>query len=190
MLLTLLGTTLWASGSYVVYTYLSLFLRAAADVRGANVGYVLFATGVAAGVGVILGGRRVDKLGARAVIVPALTVCAMSFVALSMFAHVLSPSAALVPILVTIVMWSASHWGFYPGQQARLMDIGGLRLAPITLSLNASFMYLGFSIGAVAGGVLVAYGNVLNLGYLAACFAAASLLLMSVISRPKAAVLP
>jgi predicted MFS family arabinose efflux permease len=185
VLLTLLGTTLWATGSYVVYTYLSLFLGAATNVRGANIGYVLFATGVAAGVGVILGGRRVDRLGARAVIVPALMVCAMSFVALSMFAHTLSPSMALVPILAAIIMWSLSHWGFYPGQQARLMGIAGLHLAPIALSLNASFMYLGFSVGAAAGGLLVAYGSALDLGYLAAAFAVASLLLMSAISQSR-----
>jgi predicted MFS family arabinose efflux permease len=93
--------------------------------------------------------------------------------------------AALVPILVAIITWSASHWGFYPGQQARLIDIAGLHLAPITLSLNASFMYFGFSIAAAAGGILVAYGSALNLGYLAAIFAVASLLLMPIISRPR-----
>jgi len=41
---------------------------------------------------------------------------------------------------------------FFPAQQAGLIGIVGVKLAPIVLSLNASFMYLDFSLGAAVGG--------------------------------------
>jgi predicted MFS family arabinose efflux permease len=50
-------------------------------------------------------------------------------------------------------------WGFFPPQQACLIGIVGLKNAPIILSLNSSFQYLGFSLAAALGSVTLAIGG-------------------------------
>lgn len=183
VLATLLVTTLWATGAYTMYTYLALFLGATTGLHGARVGYVLFTWGVSAGVGVLCGGKLVDRLGARAVTLPALMLGRLSFVILSGVAHFVPMGYALPPVLIAVVLWGLTHWGFYPGQQSRLMSIAGLHLAPIALSLNASFMYLGFSLGAGFGALIILYSHVANLGWGAAAFEALAVGLMTLISR-------
>ncbi len=182
ILITLLVTTLWATGAYTMYTYLALFVRAVTGIHGAQVGYILFTWGVSAGVGVLFGGKLVDRFGARAVIVPCLFLGALSFVALSLTARFVPMTYALAPVILAVIVWGLTHWGFYPGQQARLMGIAGLHLAPIALSLNASFMYLGFSLGAGMGSLIILYNNVTNLGWGAAAFEVTAVSLMAWIS--------
>ena len=186
VLLALLGTALWAMGAYTVYTYLALYLQAVTHIHGAQVGYVLFAWGVAAGIGVALGGAANDRFGYRAVLVPALFFMLLAFLALSAIAHFLSPALAMAPVFLAVLVWGIAAWSFYPPQQARLMSIAGLNVAPIALSLNASFMYLGFALGAGAGSLTLAYGSVANLGLVGAAFVAASLWLTLGTSGPRA----
>lgn len=177
VLLALLGTTLWAMGGYTVYTYLALFVQAVTTIQGAHVGYVLFMWGVAAAIGVALGGIANDKFGFRSVILPALFFMVVSFLTLSATAHLLSQTMAIAPVFVAVAVWGIAAWAFYPAQQARLIAIAGIKVAPIALSLNASFMYLGFSLGAGVGSLTLAYSRVSNLGLVAATFVVASLIL-------------
>jgi predicted MFS family arabinose efflux permease len=168
VLMTLLVTTLWAMGAYTIYTYLALFIARTTELHGAQIGYVLFTWGVSAAVGVFIGGKAVDRLGSRRVIIPCLAVSIVAFSMMSASAHWLSPSLALVPVIVGVVAWGIAHWCFYPAQQAGLIGIAGLRGTPIALSLNASFMYLGFSLGAALGSIILSIASVSDLGWVAA----------------------
>ena len=183
ILMTLVVTTLWAMGAYTIYTYLALFIAKVTFLHGAQVGYVLFTWGVAAGAGVYLGGKAVDRLGARHVIVPCLLVSIAAFATLSGSAHWLSKTFALAPVLLAVIAWGIAHWGFYPAQQTRLIGIAGLKGTPIALSLNASFMYLGFSLGAALGSLTLHYTGVANLGLVAALCEVAALSLTLAIGR-------
>lgn len=167
VLVTLLSTALWATGAYTVYTYLSPLLTSATGLSGAAVSGVLFLWGVSAAIGVVSGGLLSDRLGPLKVIIPAITLMAKAFVALSISQAFLSPRAAVLPVLAAIVIWGLAHWAFYPAQQARLIDIAGVSVAPIVLSLNASFMYIGFSLGAALGGAVLARAGVGSLGWVA-----------------------
>jgi predicted MFS family arabinose efflux permease len=72
-----------------------------------------------------------------------------------------------------------SSWAFFPAQQTRLIEIVGVPSAPVALSLNASFMYLGFSLGAALGGFSLVHVGPRNLGFVgAACELAALTLLL------------
>jgi len=172
---TLLVTFFWATGAYTVYTYLAVYLQHVTMLRGASIGIVLFVWGLSAGLGVMSGGIGTDRFGSKKVIAPCLTAGALSFVLLGTIAHSVRPDAALVPILMTVILWGVSHWAFYPAQQARLISKGGIAVAPIALSLNASFMYLGFSTGAATGSVVLNTVGVANLGFVGALFVAVSL---------------
>jgi predicted MFS family arabinose efflux permease len=183
VLLGLLVTLLWATGAYAVYTYLALFLASATGVAGPYLGAVLLMWGVAAATGLAAGGRFNDRFGPRPVIVVSLSALALAFASLSACALLLSPTAALPPVLIAIAVWGVSAWAFFPAQQARLIGIAGLSLAPVVLSLNASFMFLGFSSGAALGAAALAHGSPAALGWVGAGCVAASLLLMLVTTR-------
>lgn len=168
VLVTLMSTTLWATGAYTVYTYLSPLLNSAAGLSGASISGVLFLWGISAAIGVVSGGALSDRFGPLRVIIPAITLGAAAFIALSLIQATLSPTVAVLPVLAAVATWGLSHWAFYPAQQARLIDLAGVSVAPIVLSLNASSMYIGFSLGAALGGATLARAGVGSLGWAAA----------------------
>ena len=177
VLRTLLVTTLWAMASYTTYTYLAPLLDAYTIVHGAAIGFVLFGWGVAAAVGLAISGPAVDRKGPRAVILPALATSTSAFLVLSLAAHTFSKQLAIVPVMLAIAAWGVAHWAFYPAQQATLVSKAGVAAAPIALSLNASFMYLGFSLGAALGSMTIHYSSLANLGFVSALAAAGALAL-------------
>ena len=171
----LFTTTLWATGAYTVYTFISPYLSHVINWTGASIGYVLFLYGAAAFVGLLFGGAVSDRIGWRRVIAADLLAMSAALASLSIWAACLSPPRALVPVLLTIVLWGFTAWGFFPAQQSRLLEVAGLKVAPVILSLNASFMYLGFALGATAGAVTLNHGGVGALGVVAAAFVLAAL---------------
>jgi len=177
VLRALLTTLLWATGAYAMYTYFALYLNQVTGIHGTHVGYVLFAWGIAAAIGVMAGGKMADRIGFHRVTGPALGFLIGSFLTLLAIAYLLPPNLAVLPVFVSVIVWGVSGWAFYPAQQTNLIHIAGIKLAPIVLSLNASFMYLGFSLGASAGAITVADGSARNLGLVAAAFVLAALLM-------------
>jgi len=170
----LLVTTLWAIGTYTVYTYIAAYLSAFVGFEGVRVGYVLFLWGTAALLGLVLGGLVTDKVGGRYVIGFALPLLAVALTSLSAIAWFLSPTNALVPVLVAVFVWGLTAWGFFPAQQARLIGVAGLKGASVILSLNATFMYLGFSLGAALGSLTLTIGTVADIGWVGGALVVAS----------------
>lgn len=183
VLIALATSTLWSMGTYVVYTYLALYLAATTQATTTVVGLVLFSWGLASALGLYVGGRMTDRLGSKAVQVPALAVMTLAFLCLSVIPATLSRSAAIFPVFVAVVAWGAAAWAFNPAQQARMVSLAGVSVASVVLSLNASFMYLGFSLGAALGSMAIAHGSAVNLGWVAALCSAAALLLLLANSR-------
>lgn len=183
-----LVTMLWATGAYTVYTYLTPYLTTVTRIDGAYVGIVFFVWGVSAFIGLFLGGALSDRFGSRAVMVPAFAFLTLSFVGLSAIGHYLVGQSALAALAVAIVIWGLAAWAFFPAQQSRLMQAAGLKTAPIALSLNASFMYLGFSLGAMLGSLVLLHAPVTSLGLIgAACEIAAVLIVLPTVPSRDAA---
>lgn len=160
---SLLVTTLWAVAAYTVYTYISPYLGAAAGLTPSEIGLVLMVYGISALAGVALGGSGVDRFGSRKVQAIALPAMAIAFIALTVVGLRPGPSD-IVAIVVAVVVWGISAWGFFPAQQNRLIGVAGLASTPVILSLNASFMYLGFAIGAVLGSAVISVMGVVWIG--------------------------
>ena len=145
---------------------------------------MLFTWGIAAVIGLRLGGRLTDRFGHLPVIVTSLSVLALAFLSLSMSSVLLAPVAARVPILLAIAVWGVSAWAFFPAQQARLIGIAGVKVAPVALSLNASFQFLGFSTGAALGSLTLVNASPLALGWVgASCVIAALSLVLAASGR-------
>jgi predicted MFS family arabinose efflux permease len=187
VLRTLLVTTLWATGAYTVYTYIASLLYATAGIEGPYLSTVLFVWGLSAAAGIFIGGTLTDKRGPEPVIALALIFLVFAFASLSVSATLLSKAAAIGPVLAAIVIWGLSAWAFFPAQQTRLIGIAGIRVASIALSLNASFMFLGFSLGAALGSVTLTYAAPSALGWVGGLCVLASLLLSIRTMRTTAA---
>jgi predicted MFS family arabinose efflux permease len=186
VLRTLLVTTLWATGAYTTYTYIASLLSVTAGIEGSYLSAVLFVWGLSAAVGVFAGGTLTDRHGPESVISIALLVLALAFASLSASATFLSKSVAVGPALVAIVVWGLSAWSFFPAQQSRLIGIAGIKVAPIALSLNASFMFLGFSLGAALGSLTLTYVAPSALGWVGSLCVLLSLLLSISTTRATA----
>jgi predicted MFS family arabinose efflux permease len=181
-----LVTMLWATGAYTVYTYFTPYLTTVTHIDGAHVGMAFFVWGVSAVVGLFLGGTLSDRFGSRAVMIPAFAFLTLSFVGLSAIGHYLSGPDALAPVAAAIVIWGLAAWGFFPAQQSQLMQVAGLTTASIALSLNASFMYLGFSLGAMLGSLVLLHASVATLGLVGAvCEIAAVLIVMLTVAKRR-----
>ena len=163
-LLALLVTTLWAMASYTVYTFVAPYAADVLGLSGSALSYVLFAWGAAAFLGIVAGGAATDRFGAKRWAAVMLPISAAALAGLSVFTN-LTTGAALVPVLVAMAVWGFSGWGFFPAQQTRLIGITGPKGASVAISLNASFMYLGFSLGAQAGSLTLSHLGVAQLGY-------------------------
>jgi predicted MFS family arabinose efflux permease len=180
LLIGFLATTLWGTGAYVVYTYFSPYLTAVTGIDGTHLGAAFFLWGVSAVAGLFLGGTLSDRFGARAVMLPALALLTLAFAGLSAIGVYLSGMAALPAVIAAIVIWGVSAWSFFPAQQSRLMQVAGLKVAPIALSLNASFMYLGFSLGAMLGSLTLLHAPLTALGAVGAACEIAALAIVAV----------
>ncbi len=177
VLAALLVTTLWAMGSYTAYTFIAPYLSRVAQLDGNTVGTVLFAWGLAAILGLALSGAATDRLGSNCVVGIALPILLLSLASLSVIARIVPAESAIVPVLGAVAVWGLSHWGFFPAQQARLIAIAGPQTASITLSLNASFMYIGFALGSVTGAYTLSSGSVSDIGWVGATAVLGSYLL-------------
>jgi predicted MFS family arabinose efflux permease len=89
------------------------------------------------------------------------------FSTLSIVGSLLPPPIARWVIVPTLAIWGFVGWSFPAAQQARFVAMAP-RLAPITLSLNASAIYLGVSLGAILGAWVVAHHHVTHLGWIGA----------------------
>jgi predicted MFS family arabinose efflux permease len=83
--------------------------------------------------------------------------------------------AAMGVLLPAIVLWGFASWGVMTAQQARLVTLAP-DLAPVSLSLNSSAIYLGSATGTAVGALLIADGAVRMLGEVAAFIALTALL--------------
>ncbi|MFC3940992.1 MFS transporter [Pseudomonas gingeri NCPPB 3146 = LMG 5327] len=181
----ILVTTLWTTGAFCNYTYLASYLTRTTGISGSSISEVLFVWGISAAIGMFGGGYLTDRLGHRKVGVAALLVLVASFASLSLIAHWLPPGEALVPVLLVLMCWGLAGWAFFPSQLSRLVEAAGPRVAPVALSLNASFLNLGISLGAALGSFTLVTGTSADLGWVAACCEVVAVsLLLYVVRRP------
>ena len=78
---------------------------------------------------------------------------------------------AVAGVGTALVFWSVVGWALTPFQQKRLVELSPEQ-SNLVLSLNASAIYVGQGLGAAIGAVVLLYGSLDSLGWVAALFAA------------------
>ena len=171
--LAILATTvLTVAGTFTVYTYLGVFMHFVTGLGSRGLAVVLLVFGVASAAGTRIAGSAADHWGARRTVICGCGLVLLAYVALALGAEF--EQAAMAVLLPAIVLWGFASWGVTTAQQARLVALAP-DLAPVSLSLNSSAIYLGSATGAAVGALVIADGAVRMLGGVAACFSLAAL---------------
>ena len=172
VLSVLAATVLTVAGTFTVYTYLGVFMHVVTGLGPRGLAVVLLVFGVASAAGTRIAGSAADHWGARRTVICGCGLVLLAYVALALGAAF--EQAAMAVLLPAIVLWGFASWGVTTAQQARLVALAP-DLAPVSLSLNSSAIYLGSATGAAVGALVIADGAVRMLGGVAACFSLAAL---------------
>ena len=158
VVVTLVTTLLWATGSFTFFTYVAVILNAAARTGPTGVAVMLLVFGASGLVGAALAGRAADTRGASTALKGALALVVVSLVGFGVATRI-SGETGLVVSTIAIVLYGVGTWAVTPPQQQRLVRFGGNER--LLLSLNSSALYAGVAAGSALGGlVLTSTGHV------------------------------
>ncbi|MDQ1288649.1 MAG: transporter, family, inner rane transport protein [Actinomycetota bacterium] len=145
----LLATTVTTMiGPYAVMTYIAVVLAPATGGRASILSALLVLNGLGAVAGSALAGHLVDRAGPRPVL-------SAQFAALFLGLGGLAAGRTSLPVsAVLLVVWGLAGFGTAVVQQHRLALYAGPS-APLVLGLNGSAIYLGSTLGAALGGVVL-----------------------------------
>lgn len=180
VVLLLLITTLQMSGQFVVFTFVGPLLTRLAGADANQVGAVFALYGLAGFVGVVVASRIVDSWGAfrSSLLCTCLIFTGVLLWTVGAGRYAIMAAAA--------VIWGLGFASANSMQQVRLVSAAP-PLAPASVSLNTSVLYIGQAIGSAIGGALFARDLMASSGYVAtALLAVAVLAVLS--SRPRLAV--
>jgi predicted MFS family arabinose efflux permease len=142
-------TALQGAGQFVLFSYFAPVLRQTHGASATELGFVWGWFGVCGLAGNMLVSRYIDRVGAgRMVLITTLLI------ALSLLLWPLG--VTLGGLALVLLPWGLGCFATNSAQQARLVSIAP-SLAPGSLALNSSGIYVGQAIGAGAGGWLLAH---------------------------------
>jgi DHA1 family inner membrane transport protein len=180
ILLLLSVTTLQMSGQFVVFTFMGPLLTKLTHAGPDAVGLVFLIYGVFGFIGIAITTRIVDSWGAyrTSVLFTALLLTGVAGWALS---------AGIYPLMAgSVAIWGLGFASTNSMQQVRLVTAAP-GLAPASVSLNTSVLYVGQAVGSAIGGVLFARDMLHGAGYVAMGFVALALMVV-LLTRPRPAI--
>lgn len=163
ILTLLLVTTLQTSGQFAVFTFFGPLLAKLANAGPQAIASVFEIYGVCGFVGNLIASRIVDLWGAYRTSLLAIAMLLIGAGAWSLGAGSLAIMASGVAI------WGLGFASTNSMQQVRLVAAAP-PLAPATVSLNTSVLYIGQAVGSGIGGALFAAGYLREMGYVSIAF--------------------
>jgi predicted MFS family arabinose efflux permease len=167
ILLLLAITALQTAGPFVIFTYLDPLVHALGG-NPATVQAFFAAFGVAGFIGNVIATRLVIVVGAYRV-----SLAFQASVILGLLAWSLGAGTIAI-MAIGIGLWGLGFAALNSMQQARLVGAGP-QLAPASVALNTSSIYVGQGTGSALGGLLFTGGHVIAMGYAALAFLAVAL---------------
>ena len=141
-------TALQGAGQFVLFSYFAPIVRQSLGANATQMGLVWAWFGVCGLVGNMVVSRYIDRIGA-----PRMVLVTTVLIALSLL---LWPLAITFATLALVLMpWGLGCFAANSAQQARLVSLSPA-LAPGSVALNSSGIYIGQAVGAAAGGWLLA----------------------------------
>jgi predicted MFS family arabinose efflux permease len=174
---SLLVTLLYLTGGFTIISYLAPLAIEGAGLPGLAMPGMLLAFGAGAVIGNLASGYVADRIGPTRMVILSLLMSSAICVALAVVLKVF-PRDVSGPLLIGLMVpWGIVGWAFPPAQASRIVGYAP-ELAHLTLSLNASALYLGIALGTVVGGRILEFATPSDLGLAAATFPLAALLVV------------
>ena len=176
VLMLLLITTLQMCGQFVVFTFMGPLLKRLTDAGPDAVGLIFALFGLCGFAGVVTATRIVDSWGAyrSSLLFTALVLAGVSAWALSAGIYALMAGS--------VAVWGLGFASTNSMQQVRLVGVAP-PLAPASVSLNTSVLYVGQAIGSAIGGLLYARDSLYGMGYASMAFLVLALTVV-LLTRP------
>lgn len=156
--LALMITLLYIGAYSTLFTYITPYLQANAELSAAELSIILFAAGICSFIGSKMGGAMADTKGSKFTIYLGLSLQAAMLFMLSMV------NGWLSGVIAMIMLWMVATWATSPAQQLYLVTRVP-RSPDIALSVNTSFIQFGFALGSGIGGVVMSRASVEVLGW-------------------------
>ena len=185
VLQTLTLTTLALVGPFAVNTFMGLLAETALGIGGDKLALVLVFFGVVSFLGSQFGGYAADRWPRERYLVIVFVVLIAAFPLMSLGPQ-LGGGAGAALLFAGVALWGVFGWSFPIVQQARIVSLDPA-MAPITLSLNISALYVGVAIGSSLGAWTVARWSVDAIGYVAGASEVLALAWLALARAPKAA---
>ncbi len=157
LMLAVAFTTVFLSGSYVIFTYIAPLLEATMGFARDGITVTLTLAGLGAVAGSLMGGALTDRIGAQRTLA---LLCLAQMAIMPVFSTLPLP---VWGVMVLAAAWSLFGWSFMPAQQVRLIARSPEN-ANVLLALNAGGVYLGAAIGSAIGGAVIAHAGLWALG--------------------------
>lgn len=104
--------------------------------------------GIASVIGSKSGATIADKIGVQKVLLSTMSIVVISLIIMNIFSH------SIIIFVIMLTIWNIAIWMFGPTQGLNLSKMVPTH-ASILLSLNSSFVQLGFALGAFLGGIVI-----------------------------------
>jgi MFS transporter, DHA1 family, inner membrane transport protein len=164
------------SGQFSMFGYIAPILKDGFGASPAMISTMFAVVGVAGVVGNTIASRVVSRLGTDRVIAVALASLCAGFAGFALM------WGYFLPAMVAAAFWGLGSFSSNSLQQSRLVALAP-HLAAATVALNTSVVYLGQSLGSVAGGRMVDSGQMTATPFVALAFMTVALALSLVAQR-------
>ncbi|WP_282061983.1 MFS transporter [Bacillus pumilus] len=161
ILLAVAVTLFYVGGYSTLFTYLTPFLQASANLSITEISGILLLAGICSFLGSSLGGMAADKKGPIFTIFSGITLQIILLMLLSFV------TGNLVVMVAVIMIWMIATWSTSPAQQLYLVTLVP-KSPDIALSVNTSFIQFGFALGSGVGGIVLSETSILNLSWISA----------------------
>lgn len=177
IVLLLVITVVQMSGQFTIFTFMGPLLKQLTGAGADAIGFVFALYGAFGFVGIVIATRIVDSWGAyrTSVLFTSLLFAGVAGWALGAGIYALMACG--------VVSWGLGFASTNSMQQVRLVAAAP-PLAPASVALNTSVLYIGQAIGSFVGGIFYARDLLHGLGFVGASFVAVALALV-IASRPK-----
>ncbi|MBQ4816795.1 MFS transporter [Bacillus pumilus] len=161
ILLAVAVTLFYVGGYSTLFTYLTPFLQASANLSITEISGILLLAGICSFLGSSLGGLAADKKG------PIFTIFSGIILQIIMLMLLSFVTGNLVVMVAVIMIWMIATWSTSPAQQLYLVTLVP-KSPDIALSVNTSFIQFGFALGSGVGGFVLSETSILNLSWISA----------------------
>jgi len=182
---SLVTTFLCLTGAFVVFSYIAPLAMEGTGLGAAALPGMLLAFGIGAAIGNLGSGYVADRFGATQTVIIVLGLNAIALVMFSVIPLFVPRPLAGLLLIAAMVPWGIIGWAFPPAQASHIVGVSP-DLAPITLSLNNSALYLGIAFGSFIGGEVLRYGSPVELGFVAAFFELCAMFSVLIFQKPAA----